>query len=292
MAAYNFKNEAKVYVVFEGDRYNIDISEITFTQTFMEESYSSKTIGLQNFFEASIINKANPANFSLTFPALQEDDFKILFDRALDYDTFDLFISTEQDTFKIEYCVITNATFLIEKTRPLSISISGQGSKLSQVGSLEGTSVSRAASMTYTRVDYISILLSSTYTLDTDLHAVVIELNNNIKWVPNTTLTACIESSSVFYPENFVVESRYLGGTVTRYLTDVNDANLQTWNINTPLSILAGTNNSGFKGFNFNLGSVMFANQLTTGDVFTQVYNWQLVQNPTDLSDIVSYATV
>ena len=80
MASYNFQKEVKVYVVYSNTKYSIDVSSIDFDQTFAEKSYNQRTLHYQkNLFEASIINKANPATFGFTMPLLKDTDLKIVF---------------------------------------------------------------------------------------------------------------------------------------------------------------------------------------------------------------------
>ncbi len=67
MPTYNFKQEAEVYVVSGGTTYRIHVTDISFGQTFSEESYPVNTIHSPNdLFEASVINKANVASFSFS----------------------------------------------------------------------------------------------------------------------------------------------------------------------------------------------------------------------------------
>ena len=40
MPSYNFKKEAEVFVVYSGSKHRLDISSITCSQTFTEQSYS------------------------------------------------------------------------------------------------------------------------------------------------------------------------------------------------------------------------------------------------------------
>ena len=94
MPSYNFKREAQVFIVTGGLRYRLDVQDISFSQTFSEESYPVRTLHAQNnVFEASNITKANAANFSLTVSAITEADFIVVRDRLLDYASFDLFIN-------------------------------------------------------------------------------------------------------------------------------------------------------------------------------------------------------
>ena len=132
MANYNFKKEAVVHIVYGTSKYKIDISDISFSQTFREKSFAVKTLHNQSSFEGSSINEANPAEFSLNTPLLSEERHKVVFDRLLDCATFDLYISSGQDVYKLEKCVIQDGTFEINRLRPLRLSISGEASKLSK----------------------------------------------------------------------------------------------------------------------------------------------------------------
>ncbi len=303
MSQYSFNKEAKVYIVHNGLQYNIDISTITFNQTFREDSYQEKTIQTQNMFEQSVINKVNPANFSLTFPMLREADLRVLFDRALDFATFDLYIATQQDVFKVETCIITNATFLVERLQVLGITISGQASKLTRVGDfgvfvIPGTIQTRSGTRTYNLTSALSVTLapstSNSRVLNDNIASVTIELQNNIKWTPYDIVTGgCDPVTIISFPTTFTVTKRILSGTIVRYLTDLNNEDLLNFDSNIGLNIQAGQTISGvFSGFNINMVNCSFTNRLGTGNIYTQSYDWRLTQNPTNLSDIFTYTIV
>ena len=79
MPTYNFKHEAEVYVVSGGTTHRIHVADISFSQTFSEESYPVNTIHSPNdLFEASVINKASAANFSFSMPAIVQADYAIV----------------------------------------------------------------------------------------------------------------------------------------------------------------------------------------------------------------------
>lgn len=265
----------------------------------MEDSYPTKTLHNQSeVFEGSKIDKANPVNFDFTFPAIREDDLKVVFDRALDYQTFDLYITTEQDVFKVRNCVITNGQFIIEKLRPLSMAVSGEASQLTRHGNPGvtrdpgATPVARDANRTYNRVSYVSITLGGSTTLSDDLVRLDVELQNQIKWTPFNIVGGCAATNTISYPENFTIEKRILSGSVVRYLTDSNNSDLLNWSIDTSLQIEAGQQVGGtVYGFDINMSNCMFINRLNTGEVYTQSYDWRLTQNPTNLSDIITYTT-
>ena len=66
MPTYNFKQEAQVYVVSGGNRHRIDVTDISFSQTFSEESYSVRTLHApNNLFEGSVPSKAGGGNTTI-----------------------------------------------------------------------------------------------------------------------------------------------------------------------------------------------------------------------------------
>lgn len=307
MPSYNFLREAKVYIVYGGNQYNVDISNVSFSQTFTEESYVVKTLHTQtNMFEGSVINTANPANFSLTLPMLRESDFSIVFDLLIDYDatgsnlkSFDLYVSTEQDVFKLETCVITNGSFIIEKLRPLSLTVSGEASKLTKVGTKAGYTIpgsvqSRTGSLTYNRVSDLTVTLNSS-TLS-DITRVAVELQNEINWTPYKTVNnavAVTSASNSMFPTSYTLEKRILAGSLQQYVTDTNGSDLFTWDTGASLRIQAGQNVGGtLYGIDLNMTACSFTNRMATAQVFVQNYDWRLLQNPTDLGSIFTYTTL
>jgi len=302
MAAYNFKKHIKLYIVYGGLQYDIDISDISFSQTFTENSYEVKTLHDQSLmFEGSVINKANPANFEFSLPIIREPDFDILYDLAVDYDgtssrkllkTFDIYITTQLDTFKLTTCVITSASFKIEKSQPLGLSISGEAIKLTNSETLPLTSETRTTNPTYEIVRDLYVDLDSVSIPDS-IYKATVELQNEINWLPYTTINNSLnttDASTSMYPAFFTLEKRILAGSIGLYITDTNDTDLQQWSTAVPLRIRAGEDVSGaVRGFDFSMPLVSFTNRLAVSDVFTQAYDFRMLSNPTDLSTVISH---
>ena len=293
MATYSFLKEAKLYLVKNGTKYSIDISNINFSQTFTENSYSVQNLHNSNIFEGSVINKANVANFEFKMPALLEDYHSIVFNSLIDYSEFDLYVSTQQDTFKIEKSVLTNGSFSVEKGKPLALTVSGEAAKVVRVGnqsySIPGTLSSRG-SRTYLKASDNSIILDST---DISEHSITasIELQNEITWLPYNTIHNAV-AGSIVYPQSYVISKRILAGSVSRYVTPETDTDVQTHSTNASLRIKLGQNIGGtFYGFDFNMGSCSYTNRLNTGSIFTQNYDWRMTDNSTSLDNIINYIT-
>jgi len=291
MPNYSFLKEAKVYIVYGTTKKQLDISSVSFSQTFTEETRSVKTLHNQNnMFEGSVINTANPANFEIITNLLIEDASKIVFDRLTDTNSFDLYISTESDVFKLEKCAITNGTINIERLRPLSLSISGQASKLIPGSSVPSGMTLRTASSfrTYNLNKDLSISLSSSDISD-HLVSVSIELQNDIQWIPYKTVNT---ASGTRYPTQYTVNGKVLSGNIKRYLNDDTESNSQSYGINQSLRIKAGTTIGGlFKGIDFNSNNCSLTQRIEVGDVFTKSTDWRMVQNPTSVSGVLTYFT-
>jgi hypothetical protein len=291
MANYSFLKEAKAYIVYGSTKLQLDMSSVSFSQTFTEETRTVRTLHNQNnLFEGSVINTANPANFEMTVNLLIEDDLEILFNRLLDVESFDLYVTTASDVFKLQNCVITNGTINIERLRPLSLSISGEASKLLTGQSLPSSMVLRTAASyrTYNLASDLFIQLGSTQIHD-HLVSVSMELQNEIEWIPYKLV---LNPEGTNYPLQYNLKGKVLAGNITRYLNDSTESAAQSYVTGESLRIKAGTNIGGlFRGIDLNTNNVTATTRITTGSVFTKSTDWRMVQNPTSLADVFKYET-
>jgi len=293
VANYSFKKDVKVYIVFTNVQYSIDVSDIDFSQTFIENSFPMKTIQSSEFFEGSVINKANPANFSLSIPLIRESDFTVVFNRLIDYKVFDLYIDTQQVIFKITKCVITSGTFVIERSKELRLNITGEASKLelggdSGIYTIPGSIRVRAPTISYNLLKNI-VLELNTEDISEGLYSLSIQLQNNIEWVSNKFIQGACPISDLVFPENFKLVSRVLSGSVSRFLTEDNNK-LQTTSTNSRITIEAGQKISGdFSGIKLLNALCSYTNRLSTGSVFLETYDWRFIDDNPNLSGLLTY---
>ena len=292
MPNLSFRQEVEVRVVYNGTRYKIGVTEIDFGQTFQEKSFEVKTLHNQSSFEGSVINQANPAEFSLTTPLIKEDTNRVIFDRLLDSATFDIYISTQSaDVWKLEKCVIQDGTFEINKSRPLRLTISGEASKLSKYsGTIPGSDPSPTTT-TYI-VPALTTLTLGSDDVSSSVVSLSVELQNDINWNNYNTLQGSVSATNAatsMYPENFTSGTKVLGGSISKYLEE-GSTNALTWNSNTSLRLKAGTTGT-FRGIDFNISNCSFTNRVSSGNVFTEEFNWRMIQNPTALSSVITYNT-
>ena len=288
MPTYNFKQEAEVYVV-SGGTHRIHVTDISFGQTFSEESYPVNTIHSPNdLFEASVINKANAANFSFSVPAIVGSGYTVLETLLLNAESFDLYIKTPADVYRLRQSVMTNGSFVIERSRPLRLEISGEASQLDFDDS--GFSSSSAVSNRAFTIPIVDVTLSGTKL--ENIVRVSIELQNNISWTPYTTVNGAFSATTMF-PSGFTISKKILAGSITQYLTTDTSSNAQTFNNSVSLSIKAGNglSDAAFRGFSFGPATCAFTNRISTGNVFTQNYDWRLTDNSVSLATILKYDT-
>lgn len=304
MTSYNFLKEANVHIVFNNYKYSIGVKSVSFNQTFTEESYAVRTLHAPtDVFEGSVINKASPANFEFAISLLREDDLEIVFylltkykSNEINMNSFDLYVSTKLDLFRLEKCVITNGSFVIEKSQPLSLTVSGEAAKLSHVGTasgntIPGTEVARSATRTYILNRDFDIRIGGTSV--NDIISCAVELQNEITWAPYATLhnsLSVTDADNSMYPTDYTLEKRILSGSIQRYVTDSNSSDLQDWSTDTSFYISAGETVSGvFAGVELDMANCSFTNRLGVGQVFVQNHDWRLTQNVSDLETIVKY---
>jgi hypothetical protein len=298
MANYSFLKEAKVYIVSGNTKLQIDISSISFSQTFTEQTRSVKTLHDQsNWFEGSVINSANPANFELRTNLLIEDDTRITFDRMLAGMGFDLYIKTAADVFKLDDCVITNGQINIERLRPLSLSISGEATKLLTGQSDEFNALTGMVLRTPDSPRTYNLCPELTVTLDgadisSELRSLSMELQHEVNWTNYKTVNNAIAGTTQ-YPSGFKFGNKTLAGNITRYLTDTNDSTVQSFGLGKALRIKAGTTIANtFYGVDLNTTNCTFTNRVNAGDAFTQNVDWRMAQNTGgNIASVLTYTT-
>ena len=293
MPSFSFKREVVLRLVFNNNRYGITVSELNFAQTFQERSFEVKTLHNQSSFEGSVINRANPAEFSFNTALLYDDRHRIVFDRLLDCQTFDLYISTQSDdVWKLEKCVIQDGTFEINKSRPLRLAITGQATKLSKfTGTIPGNDFTYPAP-TYVVPHIVTLTLGSDDIKD-GVVGLSVELQNDISWNNYNTIQGALSATNAatsMYPSNFTIGTRVLAGSISKYLKDTSTSVL-TWNDNAALRMVVQHLPAGGRGLDFNITNCSFTNRLSTPDVFREEFNWRMTQNPTALSSVITYTT-
>ena len=297
MSGFNFLKESELHIHYGSNRYNVKITpDFTFSQTFAEDAYQVKTLHDQTkMFQGTSVTKANPANFSFETHLTLEQDESIVLDLLTDYDTssgeqllksFDMYIVSNTQTLKIEGCVITQGEFKLEKAGHVRLAVSGSGKKLSRVGdetfSLPGTLQSASA----TRTPLKPLLDVEVGGSDvSNLQGATLQVQNNIDWTPYETLQDSLgvtSASNAIYPSSYSLQDRVVSGNITQFFTSGNQSEYQTFDTDTSVRIKT-LKPDGTVFFNARLFDCMYTKRSDQGDVFTQTYDYRLVESPTDL---------
>lgn len=337
MDIYQFLENADVYLQPSAgtDTHKLDITPegVSFSQTFTEHTYAKKTLHQQshNIKEGSI-SKANPADFSFTIPLLRENDFDTIFNLLVDLntsdtlDTFNLFFFVDNSAYIIEKCVFTNGNFPINNNSPLSIQLSGQGTRLyvynapttgihqgkivDSLGNLSALFQSQTDVPKFTQANIVSrsntrtfLPLTEAMLIETyesagsdrskSLASLNIELQNNITWVGYTTVhkrLSVTDNSNSQYPDNFSIKDRVLAGNASYYVGKDRSAST-AWIEGTAFTITAfSRSNSTNYGLKL-IAPLNITTRVTPGSVITNSYDWRLASNADTISNYFTYTT-
>lgn len=288
---YNFKKNAKLYIVEGSNKHSIDIySDVSASQTFDEQSYKLKTLhNLNNLHEGATITRAAPANFEFTTPILDMATAPITLRLATEYangtvSSFDIYIESDNVKYKLEKAVIDTATFNITMSSVLTLSISGSASRLSlYTGSIPGTLISPGITE-YVKPTGIAVTINST-SLD-NIAAINLDISNGVSWTPNSTLHKSLVNNMI-YPEAYTVDSRRVSGSLTQFLTSDNVASLSDTTTTSPIVIDVFTEIGQSVPFlKFNLPSSVFTRRVSMDELFNRVYDFRLNTNSTTVKPI------
>lgn len=283
--------------------------DVTFSQTFKQGNPNKRTLhSLNTLFEGSTITQANPANFSFELYLVDEavkHQHKPL-DFLLDYNgntynTFNLYFVyadySPEVYYKIEKCVFTSGVFNIPRIGLMTVSLSGEGSKLTRTeGAFQGTDGNFNISVDYAISKDFKVTVGS-QVLQNILGA-SLEVQNEINWTPNNTIQSSLavtDASNTTYPASFSLKNRNVGGSIRQYVTDIDSAstsNLQTWQQDVSVRIQAGLNrfvSPPDYQLDVNMqNACSFTNRASFGEVFTQNYDYRLTKSA-DLNTYFTY---
>ncbi len=288
-----------------GESYKLELSEnFSFSQTFTDKSSMNKTLNRpEDYFEKSSIVKANPANFEFKIPVFKENDLQVVHDKLINSTVFSLYIASTEAVYRLDKCVITNGTYGIERSTPLTLTVSGEASKLSKLlvntpgFTPPGVHQPMTSGRKYLRGDDISIELDSV-DISSEVFSISAELQNDIKWVENRTLYDAMSiqhsafNATRVYPENFIINKKIFSGSIGRYSCDTNSNLENTSSINSSLKIKVGEKEGVIYGFEFDMLTCSFTNRSSSDEIFTQNYDWRLTDNSRPLSSTIKYINI
>lgn len=281
---YNFKRNSKLYLVYEGLKYQLEIyPDLSLSQTFSEQGVPRKTLHAQaDLHEHAVITKANVANFSFTVPFFDQNALQKELELSTSYTNgvtpyFDLYVESDNIIYKLEKAVFETTTFNLSRDAPITVSLSGSGSKISKVTSIPGT-LQSTPTREYTRVSTLSTIVNTT-TL-TSVININIEVVNNVSWTKNDTINQSLVNNTI-YPTSFVLSGREVRGSVAHFITEDNNDELEDFSTQGELEISVNTDLLSFA-----LPSMVFTRRDDLNDLITRTYDFRLNTNSTEVKPI------
>ena len=306
--SFEFLREGRVYLEYGGSFYLLHTTkDISFSQTFKQDGTQQRSLHkLNNLFEGSSIESANPADFSFTLSLIKSDSPRyqhLPLDLLLNYNgnslnTFNLYFVYKNYSpniyYKLENCVFTSGSFNIPTKGIITVAMSGQGSKLTRLNTTFNPAIG-----SYKTSPIFAVSRETQVTVAGNLLGnitqVSLEVQNNINWTENLTLQkslAVTNETNTVYPAAFTLESRVLGGSIQQYIDEnrtQSKANVQTWKELTSVVIQVGNSTTDYQ-LQVNMpNACSFTNRVAFGDVFTQSYDYRLMTNPVSLTSYFTY---
>lgn len=301
--SYSFLKESKLYIVYGGSNYRIYTSSaISFSQTFASDSYSVKTLHDQSkMFDGSTITKANPANFEFDVPLTKEKDESIIIDLLSDVTdgqlkSFDVYLQSNQSTFKLENAIITGGAIDFRRNNPLTIRLQGEGTKFSKVGNESYTIPGSTESESATRTPLMVYPVVTVDSLDmNNITSATVNIQNNIDWTPFETLQSSLsvtDASNVMRASNYTVSRRLISGAISQYQTDNNINQFDDFSTTANITLKGvkvedAANATPF--IQLALNPATFTARMTPSEVFMQSYDFSYTGSATVDSIITEY---
>ena len=260
--------------------------------------------------EGTIVNKANPAQFSFEVPLTAEKDESVVMDLITDLvatsesnietqqlKKFDAYIETGTTVFKISNCIITTANFAYNPTSQFKVVLQGEGTKLERAGDENYTIPGSAQSESSTRTP---VLTYPSVTLDSlnmnSILGVTLMIQNDIEWAPFETLHESLSvtnSSNAMYPSAYTVSNRVVSGAITQYQLDNNITQFNDFSTNSSLTIKAiqvgkPASDNGF--WKIQLNPVMYTARMQPDEVYTQTFDFRATDNTALGTRITQYS--
>lgn len=287
--------------------------EVSFSQSFKQEEVRKKNLyNLNQVIDGSSIVEANPANFSFTIFLLDEGvkyQHNVLDSLILSSSNYTRFLSPFNLYFvypdynpiiyyKVENCILTSGNFIIPRRGIIRLGLEGQGTKLTRNTGDPGSFVAGySASPTFGVSKELDVWVGGS-TLSDKLDNVLgvnFEIQNNIEWIKNKTLQASLNvtnQTNTIFPQDYVLKNRSVAGTIQQYINQsiVQSTNkVLTWAENTTVHIKAGLSSADYQIELTMDNNASFTNRSNTGEVFTQNYDFRLMDTPAAWSSVFSY---
>ena len=307
--ALTFTRDTDVYVLYQSNYYKLHLSNIEFSQTFQQDGIEQKTLDApQNLIERSSITKANPANFSITIPMVDESSVYqhillklLLTNTGSTLESFTLFIdpstsdqpSNTRKMYQLSNCVLTSGSFQISRNALMKIEFNGQASQLTRVNhsAFNIGSYTSFENLTYAVSKVTSVFIDNN--ILENVFGVALEIQNDIEWIENNTLQNSLGITSytqTTYPNAFVMTGRSVAGSISQYVgqAERSYANIQTWKENIEIRIKSGLAADNFQ-LNAHFTPCSFTNRVQPTEIYSQAYDYRLIGHPTNLNNSITY---
>jgi len=199
------------------------VESVTASQTFLEESRPVKTIHIPNNIQDTGTNSKSTVSLEITchltntdsmllewFGFIKSGNKYLIQPAGTLIPTYTVYILSGTTVYQVTNVYATSLTFLMDKERPLSVSISATGSNL--------TEILTPPTIDSTQVNTGFIYGNLNVAGYSNIAGVTCEISKTISWVNDKTVHAVL--SGMYYSQKAVCDELAIGGALTFYKRD------------------------------------------------------------------------
>lgn len=297
---YNFKKETELYLVYNSVQYKLPIySDVSVSQTYRETRKDVKTLhNKYGLVGDAIINGVNPVNFTFTTPAYVGTNHSILIElltsvyldneyNAVQLRSFDLYLKLNSGIiYKIEGAILESGIIQIVKNDIVLFNLSGSSINMYTVDSIPGTPKSIPTFPEYL-VPYFMQVEKDGLPVER-IAGITLEFRNGINWNNNTTLHNIL-NGELSYSRRYTLVDRSFVGNIETYITEDNIDDVLSYSTDSSIEINVANSIDNYI-LKIYMPKVVYTNRLNMGDIFTQTYDFSLIDySSSDYTTVLDY---
>lgn len=222
--AFTFQQGSTVILTDGTTNRELLVGSVSASQTYLEEARSVKTIHNPNNVQDTFTNSKSPVTLEFSCHLTKYDDMLLEWFGFVKSDgkflilpagtllpILDVYIKSFGTTYKVEAAYATSMSIRMDKTAPLSVSISATGSNLITVSSIPNLPSSRQNNFDF-------IHGSITVAGYSSVGGVTCEITKDISWTNDKTIHAIM--SGVYLNTKATCQDLAIGGSITNYKRD------------------------------------------------------------------------
>lgn len=213
------------------NRYELLITEIQASETYVESSRDTRTLHNRNLIKDTFVKEKSNATFSFTVPFSEElavllnwlgcsyisgaYNLPLQKGKLSKEDYLDLYIDSGNTIFRLSSCVAESLSFRFDKSTPLSLNITGTARSMDSV--IRVPSIGRLITQSKYLLGSLNVYVDETPV--PRLTGVTAEISREVSWLNQNSVHQAL-LSSLYQKEQPVISGYSLSGAISQYKQD------------------------------------------------------------------------